>query len=173
MESKQLLMRVPEEIAKKFKVVASLQGRTMTEVFIEFVNDLENFDIPALQKKKTSTKAKPTATKKALVEPDFRLVDVRHIKVKPPIKPVQISKIVKDLAGSIVKIGIIKPIILLKLRNDDYQLLSSEIEFQAVRRAKQLDPKKREMVNAFIVSKDAMGEVLKQSKILEKLKYYI
>lgn len=170
MEAKQLLMKVPNDIARKFKVVATLQGRTMTEVFIEFVNNLEDFDVPALQKKKTTTKAKPAVTKKAPVEPEFRLVDVKHIKVKPPTKPVQISKTLKDLANSIVKIGIIKPVVLLKLGIDDYQLLSSETEFQAVRRAKQLDPKKREMVNAFIVSKTAMNEALKQNRILEKLR---
>ncbi|MBF0547904.1 MAG: hypothetical protein HQM08_25925 [Candidatus Riflebacteria bacterium] len=168
MSEKQLLMKVPTSIARKFKVVASSQGRSMTDLFVEFVNTLEPLNIPKPEMQK-SHESQKTTTIKNHVDGDYRLVDIKQISDKQAPRPLKVNKAIKDLAESIVKIGLIRPLMLLKLGTDNYQLLSDEAEFQAVRQANKLNPKNCEMINAFIVPKDAIGDVFRQIEILDKL----
>jgi len=164
--SKQILMKVPAETAKKFKINAAINGMTMTELFIEFIDTLKTPEFHNTQKDKP---ARQTARNpKKIVEPDFKLVDVKSIQVDF-IAANRITKPIKDLAESIAKIGLIKPLLLLQTGVESYLLLSDESEFLAVKRANQLNPEKCEMVNAIVVMETALNEVLKQKNILNKM----
>ena len=177
LSTRQLLMKVPTDIATKFKVNAAINGMTMTELFIELTKLLQN---PDPCNKKTSQITKPdkntskiSDTSKQKIDknavPDFKLVDVKNIQVDSKATR-RISKTIKDLADSITKIGLIKPLLLLQTGIDDYLLLSGESEFQAVKRANLQNPQKCEMVNAMVISKNALKEAIRQKDMLNKIK---
>ena len=166
MSTKQLLMKVSSEVAKKFKINAAVSGMTMTELFVKFVNTLETPEF--LDKKEKQSIKQTTSRTSKISEPDFKLVDIKSIEVDS-VAAERITKKIKDLADSITKIGLIKPLLLLQTGVESYLLLSSESEFQAVKRANQLNPQKCEMVNAMVVSKSALNETLRQKDILNKM----
>ena len=176
LSTRQLLMKVPTDIATKFKVNAAINGMTMTELFIELTKLLQN---PEPCNKKTSqiTPLKNTSkisdTSRQKIDknavPDFKLVDVKNIQFDSKATR-RISKTIKDLADSITKIGLIKPLLLLQTGIDAYLLLSNESEFQAVKRANLQNPQKCEMVNAMVISKNALKEAIRQKDMLNKIK---
>lgn len=71
------------------------------------------------------------------------------------------------LANAILTIGLVRPLIVKQTGLMKYELIAGDFEYYASVRAKELDPRKGEMVNAFVI-KDHEAEAVKQQ--LELLK---
>ncbi|MBF0548650.1 MAG: ParB N-terminal domain-containing protein [Candidatus Riflebacteria bacterium] len=102
-----------------------------------------------------------------LKEPAFKLVDVSSIRANKVTR--KKNKAVEELQESILKIGLLKPVIVYQTGIDEYELLSNTEEFQAVTRAKEEAPRKREMVNAFIVTETTINEAKNQIELLKRI----
>jgi DNA uptake protein ComE-like DNA-binding protein len=100
---------------------------------------------------------------------DFFMVDVKDIQVNttdhnfPPA-------IIENLANAIlVSGGLIKPLILKQVGLQSYQLLDGHLEYYAALQAKVKDPRKGEMVNAFVITPDQEDLVKQQVTVLQSV----
>lgn len=104
----------------------------------------------------------------------FQMVDVRDIKSVIPKTdiplpfPIYSEESVEALSSSILEIGeLLRPLILLQTDLQEYELVDGNIEYHASLRAKEKNPRKCEMVNAFVISEDEYDAVVKQLEILK------
>lgn len=97
----------------------------------------------------------------------FFLVDVKSITPSKPVE--QFDKMeVEKLADSILECnGLSKPLILKPTGPESYVVIQGDMEFHAAVRAREKDPRKGEMVNAFVISPKAEETVLKQIQRLQ------
>ena len=66
--------------------------------------------------------------------------------------------------------GIINPIILRRTSLDSYEVVEGNFEYYAAARAREIDPRKGEMIGAFILEEDKEEAILEQIQLLRKLK---
>jgi len=98
---------------------------------------------------------------------DFFLVDVKSITPSKPVEQFDRAEVEK-LADSILECnGLIKPLVLKPAGPESYAVIEGDMEFHAAVRAREKDPRKGEMVNAFIISPKAEETVLKQLQRLQ------
>ncbi len=75
----------------------------------------------------------------------------------------------KALADAILEAeGIINPIILEKTSLDSYEVIDGYFEYYAAVRAREIDPRKGEMISAFIIEDDKEDAIKKQVEIFRK-----
>jgi DNA uptake protein ComE-like DNA-binding protein len=98
---------------------------------------------------------------------DFFMVDVKDIQVTTTdhnFSPV----IIENLANAMLASGgLIKPLILKQVGLQNYQLIDGHLEYYAALQAKAKDPRKGEMVNAFVISPDQEDLVRQQVIVLQ------
>lgn len=98
----------------------------------------------------------------------FAQVDIKEIKSNSSRSSFSEDKI-NEIADLILsKGGIFRPLILKRTDVDEYELLDGELEYFSSVRAREKDPKKGEMVNAFLVSPNEEKEVRKQIDLLNR-----
>lgn len=99
---------------------------------------------------------------------EYYLVDVKSITSKTPRSAFKVDEIDK-LAQSILSAGgLLSPLLLKQTGMESYEVLIGDLEYYAAARAKELDPRAAEMVNAFVVPNDLTKTALNQFDILKK-----
>ncbi len=98
---------------------------------------------------------------------DFYLVDVKSIRSDVPR-----SNFIEDdldkLADIIIESeGIIKPVVLKQTGVEEYSVIDGHFEYYVAVRAREKNPRKGEMVNAFVISPKVEDLVIKQTKLLK------
>ncbi len=97
----------------------------------------------------------------------FFLVDVKSITPSKPVEQFDKAEVEK-LADSILECnGLSKPLILKPTGPESYVVIQGDMEFHAAVRAREKDPRKGEMVNAFVISPKAEEIVLNQLQTLQ------
>lgn len=95
-------------------------------------------------------------------------VDVVSITSKVPRSEFDVEEL-DQLAKSILASGgLLSPLLLRQTGIESYEVIAGDLEYYAAARAKELSPREGEMVNAFIVKKDAQEDALEQFKLLQK-----
>jgi len=160
---KKLMLSLPEELHTEFKVFSTRQGKPMNQL----INELMDGAVKNNETKPKKEENKPLASENN--ESNFKLVDVSSIKsVRRATR--KNTELVEQLKESILKIGLIKPILLRQTGINEFEALSSEAELQAaIIEAKKAKPIKCEMVNALIIPNDAIVEANNQVTILKKI----
>ncbi|MBF0548551.1 MAG: hypothetical protein HQM08_29230 [Candidatus Riflebacteria bacterium] len=161
---KKVTMLFPASVHKKLKLAGFEAEKTMTDIVLSLVNGYldGNTQADPAEVKNTSLSVKKTILKEPS-EPVFKLVDVKSIKIDIVKNySLTVSRALDEFSRSIVKIGLLRPVILRQINIDEYQLLSNVDEFEAVVRANKENPKKCEMVNAFVVPEIWVEEAKKQ-----------
>lgn len=98
---------------------------------------------------------------------DFFLVDVKNITASAPAKQIDKAKVEK-LADAILECnGLLKPLILKPTGPENYVVIKGNSEYYAAVKAREKDPRKGEMVNAFVISPKAEQAISKQLDALE------
>ena len=103
---------------------------------------------------------------------NFQMIDVADIK---PIKnnAKYPSELIENLALAIIQAGgLISPLLVMQTGLQEYKLLdeySQALEFLAIKRAKEINPRACEMVNAFVCSGDGRGPALQQLDIIKNI----
>ncbi|MGL5510346.1 MAG: hypothetical protein ACRDB1_12065 [Microcoleaceae cyanobacterium] len=97
----------------------------------------------------------------------FFMVDVKDIQVST--KDHNFSPtVIENLADAMLASGgLIKPVILKQVGLQSYQLIDGHLEYYAALQAKAKDPRKGEMVNAFVISPDQEDLVREQITVLQ------
>jgi len=97
----------------------------------------------------------------------FFLVDVKSITPSKPVEQFDKAEVEK-LADSILECnGLLKPLVLKPTGPESYVVIQGNMEFHAAVKAREKDPRKGEMVNAFVISPKAEETVLKQIQHLQ------
>lgn len=66
--------------------------------------------------------------------------------------------------------GVINPIVLRRTSRDSYEVVDGDFEYYAAARAREINPRKSEMIGAFILEKDNEEVIKAQIKLLRKPK---
>lgn len=99
----------------------------------------------------------------------FSLVDVKNIHSNVPRSDFDESELDR-LADVILECGgIVKPLILQLQDLDNYEVISGHLEYYAAVRVKEKDPRKGEMVNAFVIAAKREANVLEQVRLLKRM----
>jgi len=99
----------------------------------------------------------------------FSLVDVKNIHSNVPRSDFDESELDR-LADAILDCGgIVKPPIVKLQDLDNYEVISGHLEYYAAVRVKEKDPRKGEMVNAFVIAAKREANVLEQVRLLERM----
>ncbi|OQX28378.1 MAG: hypothetical protein BWK80_00365 [Desulfobacteraceae bacterium IS3] len=97
----------------------------------------------------------------------FFLVDVKSITPSKPVEQFDKAEVEK-LADLILECnGLLKPLVLKPTGPESYVVIQGDMEFHAAVRAREKDPRKGEMVNAFVIAPKAEETVLKQIQTLQ------
>jgi DNA uptake protein ComE-like DNA-binding protein len=98
---------------------------------------------------------------------DFFMVDVKDIQVSTTDHNFS-QTVIENLADAMLASGgLIKPVILKQVGLQSYQLIDGHLEYYAALQAKAKDPRKGEMVNAFVISPDQEDLVRQQVTVLQ------
>ena len=82
---------------------------------------------------------------------EYYLVDVKSITSTTPRSNFKVDQL-ETLAQSILATGaLLSPLLLKQTGAETYEVLAGDLEYYAAVRAKELDPRKGEMVNAFVI----------------------
>ena len=101
---------------------------------------------------------------------EFYLVDVKNINSDIPRSNFGESDL-ENLADMILESGgIIKPLVLKATGVETYTVINGHFEYYAAVRAREKEPRKGEMVNAFVISPKSESIVVKQLEALKELK---
>ena len=99
---------------------------------------------------------------------EYYLVDVKSITSKAPRSAFKVDEI-DALAQSILAAGgLLSPLLLKQTGMESYEVLTGDLEYYAAARAKELNPRAAEMVNAFVVPNDLAETAVNQFDILKK-----
>lgn len=99
---------------------------------------------------------------------EFYLVDVKSITAKSPRSDFKVNEI-ESLAQSILETeGLISPLLLKQTGIESYEVLTGEREFYAAVRAKELNPRAAEMVNAFVIPEKFEEAAIDQFALLHQ-----
>lgn len=97
---------------------------------------------------------------------DFFLVDVKSITPSVPFEQVDKTQVEK-LADSILECnGLLKPLVLQPTGPESYVVINGNKEYYAALQARAKDPRKAEMVNAFVIAPKTKGAISKQLEAL-------
>ncbi|KPQ32788.1 MAG: ParB-like nuclease domain [Phormidesmis priestleyi Ana] len=100
---------------------------------------------------------------------EYYLVDVKSITTKAPRSSFKVDEI-DALAQSILSSGgLLSPLLLKQTGIESYEVLAGDLEYYAAARAKELNPRAAEMVNAFVVPNDLAETAVKQLEALKKI----
>ncbi|MEA5511648.1 chromosome partitioning protein ParB [Crocosphaera sp. UHCC 0190] len=101
---------------------------------------------------------------------DFFLVDVDTINCTIPYSEIKDNEmIVNRLANIILESGgIVNPLFVKKLGFDSYELVYGDVEYYAAVKASQIDPRKGEMIAAFIIKDEQKDAIKRQIDVLRK-----
>lgn len=100
---------------------------------------------------------------------DFYLVDVKNITSNIPRSSFGEGDL-ENLADMILESGgIIKPLILKNIGLEDYTVVDGHFEYYAAVKAREKDPRKGEMVNAFVISPKEEDIVVKQALAIKDM----
>lgn len=98
---------------------------------------------------------------------DFYLVDVKNITSYIPRSNFKEADL-ENLAELILECGgIIRPLVLKATGLEDYTVVDGHFEYYAAARAREKDPRKGEMVNAFVISPKSESIVAKQAEVFK------
>lgn len=96
----------------------------------------------------------------------FQLVDVKNIEPSVP-RSNFLDRDIELLAQAILDgEGLLRPIILKSIGLEQYKVIGGDLEYYAAARAKEKDPRRGEMVNAFIISSKDEKTAIKQIEAL-------
>ncbi len=97
---------------------------------------------------------------------DYFLVDVKSINSDVPRSQFQEAEL-DHLADLILEVGgLLKPLSLRQGKGESYTVVEGHREYYAAVRAREKDPRKGEMINAFILSIEDESKILNQSEAL-------
>ena len=171
---KKLTLAISDEMHEKIKIFSIKNRKPIVRMFLEAMqNNLEskpnkinkpNNEKPSANQNPQKNQITKLPTKNS--EPLFQLVDISAIKHPKTIKRTTATE---KLAKSITETGLIKPLLLKQTGINEYECLSAQEELSAVIRAKELNPIKCEMINAFVIPKNCITEVKKQLESLKKI----
>ncbi len=98
---------------------------------------------------------------------NFSLVDVKNITSEVPRSNFSEADL-DSLANIILESGgIIRPLVVKATGAETYIVVDGQFEYYAAVRAREINPRKGEMVNAFVISPKVEDIVVKQAEILE------
>ncbi len=102
----------------------------------------------------------------------FYLVDVKDITSDVPRSNFTEAEL-ENLANMILESGgIIRPLILKATGAENYTVVDGHFEYYAAVRAREKDPRKGEMVNAFVISPKSEDVVAKQAEVLRGIESF-
>lgn len=100
---------------------------------------------------------------------EFYTVDVKNINSEVP-RSTYTEEVIDNLANLIVESeGIIRPLILKNTGLESYTVIDGHFEYHAAVRAREKNPRKCEMVNAFVISPNNEDTIFKQVAAFKKL----
>lgn len=86
---------------------------------------------------------------------EYYLVDVKSIQSTTPRSKFKVDQL-ETLAQSILETGgLLSPLLLKQTGPESYEVLAGDLEYYAAVRAKEIDPRKGEMVNAFVIPQNS------------------
>lgn len=99
----------------------------------------------------------------------YYLVDVKNITSKVARSSFKVDELEK-IAQNILTIGgLLSPLLLKQTGIESYEVVAGDLEYYAALRAKEINPRAAEMVNAFVVPKDLIETALEQFNTLHGL----
>jgi hypothetical protein len=98
---------------------------------------------------------------------DFYLVDVKSISSDVPRSNFPENDLDKLAEMIIQSGGIIKPVILKQAGVEEYSVVDGHFEYYAAVRAREKNPRKGEMVNAFVISPKVEDLIIQQTALLK------
>lgn len=99
---------------------------------------------------------------------EYYLVDVKSITSKVPRSEFKVDEL-ETLAQSILAAGgLLSPLLLKQTGVDSYEVLTGDLEYYAAVRAKEINPRSAEMVNAFIVPDELVDAAIEQFSALHE-----
>lgn len=97
---------------------------------------------------------------------EYYLVDVKSIQSTTPRSNFKVDQL-ETLAKSILETGgLLSPLLLKQTGPESYEVLAGDLEYYAAVRAKEIDPRKGEMVNAFVIPPKQQEAAVAQSALL-------
>jgi hypothetical protein len=100
---------------------------------------------------------------------EYYLVDVKSITSTTPRSNFKVDQL-ENLAQSILATGaLLSPLLLKQTGAETYEVLAGDLEYYAAVRAKELDPRKGEMVNAFVIPPKQQKAAVEQAALLSPL----
>ena len=98
------------------------------------------------------------------------LVAVKRISSKIPRSNFPNEELEKSAQLIIEAEGIINPLIVREIEINNYELIEGTFEYYAAVRAREIDPRKGEMIAAYILNEENETAILEQVKLLRKFK---
>jgi len=97
---------------------------------------------------------------------EYYLVDVKSIQSTTPRSNFKVDQL-ETLAQSILETGgLLSPLLLKQTGAEAYEVLAGDLEYYAAVRAKEIDPRKGEMVNAFVIPPKQQDAAVAQAALL-------
>ncbi|MFE4108115.1 ParB N-terminal domain-containing protein [Almyronema epifaneia] len=100
---------------------------------------------------------------------EFAKVDIKEISSDVPRSNFDEAEIAHLSDAILESGGIIRPVVLKQVDIDQYKVLDGHLEYYAAVRAQEKDPRKAEMVNAFVVTTKNEKTIQKQIDALRKV----
>ncbi len=100
---------------------------------------------------------------------EYYLVDVSSIHSTVPRSQFSVNQL-ETLAHSILSAGrLVSPLLLRQVGHDNYEVLIGDLGYYAALRAKEIDPRKGEVVSAFIIPPKLEDSAIEQLRYLSQL----
>ncbi|MBD2424825.1 hypothetical protein [Phormidium sp. FACHB-1136] len=100
---------------------------------------------------------------------EYYLVDVSSIHSTVPRSQFSVNQI-EMLAQSILSAGrLVSPLLLKQMGHDKYEVLKGDLEYYSALRAKEIDPRKGEVISAFIIPPNLEGSAIDQLRYLSQI----
>ncbi len=96
------------------------------------------------------------------------MVDVRSITSKVPRSDFEVKELEKLAQSILTAGGLLSPLLLKQTGVDSYDVLAGDREYYAAVRARELDPRAAETVNAFVIPEDCEDAAIDQFKTLHQ-----
>ncbi len=99
----------------------------------------------------------------------YYLVDVKSITSKVARSSFKVDELEKIAQNILTSGGLLSPLLLKQTGIESYDVVAGDLEYYAAVRAKEINPRVAEMVNAFVVPKDLVETALEQFNTLHGL----
>lgn len=100
---------------------------------------------------------------------EYYLVDVKSIKSNVPRSDFRVDDLDRLAQSILASGGLLAPLLLKQVDLEHYEVLSGDYEYYAAVRAREIDPRAGEMVNAFVVSSQHQEAARDQAALLTKM----